>query len=403
MYKIRILEEANLPLEVAILLIAALAMLITGILLFPVSIGVIPYYENGLYGLLLFIFAIQIVTIGKTPFWDMSRSMPLIIIGTIIASVGIVTCFIPVFLSQIPGIMLFIFFTPGGFFLLFRTLLSREKLRSWLKYKGIFNHLIFSSIAVYFLSILIGLLVLMHNLLNITMTAVVALLFGILLIYLSFVLWKIYIIYPEAENVNKGTVNLSADKMLLLLTGVFMLILGVLLIPVSLGELPFSGSAQLGLLMIIFAIQIMSSGSTPIGLFPKSWLIIIIGLFFAVLGIISNIVPDILVMPLTILIGVLNIAGGIITLTNTFLPLLKKTQNYIGSVPLILKKLFFTQIIMGCLSILFGLSMLISYLIPGLVVGVVLFANGCVLLYLIKILLVIDKMRNQNETIKNTL
>ena len=398
----RIFNKADLPLEVAILLIAGLMMLITGILLFPVSTGALPYYENGLYGLLLFIFALQIVTLGKTPFGDMSRSMPLIIIGVLIAAVGIVTCFIPDLLSQVPRILLFICFAPGGFLLLLQMFLSQEKLRTWIKYGGIFKHLIMGCGAVYVLSIIIGLLILIHNLLSIAMTAVVGLIFGIAIIYLALVLRKIYLTYPEAENTNPGTVELSTDKMMLLITGVFMLLLGALLIPVNLGQLPFSGSAQLGLLMIIFAIQMLASGSTPIGPFPRNWLIIIFGLLFAALGIISSIIPGILVKPLTILIGVLNILGGIINLVKIVLPRLKKTEKPGGQVPSILQKLFVTQLIMGFLSILFGSSMLVAHLLPGLVVGVVLFANGCVLLYLMSILLTLDKMISQKAEMSDT-
>ncbi len=43
--------------------------------------------------------------------------------------------------------------------------------------------------------------------------------------------------------------------------GIFMLLLGGLWIPVNLGLLPFSGSAQLGLLMVIFAVQMLASGN----------------------------------------------------------------------------------------------------------------------------------------------
>jgi len=60
-----ILKQADLPLEVVILLIAALMLLISGVLLFLVSAGTLPYYENGLYGLLLIIFALQMITLGK--------------------------------------------------------------------------------------------------------------------------------------------------------------------------------------------------------------------------------------------------------------------------------------------------------------------------------------------------
>jgi hypothetical protein len=395
MAKNRIFNIADLPLEVAILLIAGLMMLITGILLFPVSTGTLPYYENGLYGLLLFIFALQIVTLGKTPFGDMSRSKPLIVIGVIIAAIGIVTCFIPDLLSQIPRILLFICFAPGGFLLLLQMFLSQEKLRTWVKYGGIFKHLIVGCGVVYVLSILIGLLILVQSMLTTAMTAVVGLIFGVAIIYLALVLRKIYLTYPEAENTNPGTVELSTDKMMLLITGVFMLLLGILLIPVNLSQLPFSGNAQLGLLMVIFAIQMLASGSTPIGLFPRNWLMIIFGLLFAALGIISSIIPGILVKPLTILIGVLNIIGGCITLVKTLLPRLKKPPKSGGQVPPILHKLFATQLILGFLSILFGSSMLVSHLLPGLIVGVVLFANGCVLMYLMSILLTLDKMISQ--------
>ena len=395
MAKNRIFNIADLPLEVAILLIAGLMMLITGILLFPVSTGALPYYENGLYGLLLFIFSLQIVTLGKTPFGDMSRSKPLIVIGVIIAAIGIVTCFIPDLLSQIPRILLFICFAPGGFLLLLQMFLSQEKLRTWVKYGGIFKHLIVGCGVVYVLSILIGLLILVQSMLTTAMTAVVGLIFGVAIIYLALVLRKIYLTYPEAENTNPGTVELSTDKMMLLITGVFMLLLGILLIPVNLSQLPFSGNAQLGLLMVIFAIQMLASGSTPIGPFPRNWLMIIFGLLFAALGIISSIIPGILVKPLTILIGLLNIIGGCITLVKTLLPRLKKPPKSGGQVPPILHKLFATQLIMGFLSILFGSSMLVSHLLPGLIVGVVLFANGCVLMYLMSILLTLDKMISQ--------
>jgi len=123
--------------------------------------------------------------------------------------------------------------------------------------------------------------------------------------------------------------------------------------------------------------------------------VIMFGLLFAALGIISSIIPGILVKPLTILIGVLNILGGCITLVKILLPRLKKPQKPGDQVPPILQKLFVTQLIMGFLSILFGSSMLVSHLLPGLIVGVVLFANGCVLMYLISILVSLDRVKHE--------
>jgi len=389
--------EASLPLEAALLLIAGLMVLLTGILLFPVAVGLLPYYENGLYGLLLFIFALQIITLGKTPFGDMNRSIPLIALGIAVAGVGIVTCFIPDLLGAIPRTLLFVCFTPGSLLMLLQMYFSKRKLQTWLNYGGIFRHLIFSCGTVYLLSMIIGFIVLMRHLLSITLTAVIASIFGIAIIYLALVLRKIYLTFPQAENANPGRFTLSTDKTMLLVNGVFMMLLGALLIPINLGQLPFSGSAQLGLLMVIFAVQMLASGSTPVGAFPRSWLMVFIGLLFATLGIVSVIIPEILVKPLTSIIGILNILGGIITIIKTVRSRLEKSTTPWRKNPLILKRLFITQLILAVLSILFGTSMLISFILPGLVVGVILFANGGILLYLIVILSALEKPKNQKQ------
>ena len=125
--KRRLFERADLPLEPAILLIAGMTMLIAGVLLFPVSFGMLPYYENGLYGLLLFMFALQTVTLGKTPFGDVRRSKPLLAGGVGIAALGIVTCFVPDVFGRIPRAALFLCFGPGGVLLLAQMLFTKEK------------------------------------------------------------------------------------------------------------------------------------------------------------------------------------------------------------------------------------------------------------------------------------
>jgi len=389
------LSQAQLPLETAILLIAGLMATLTGIFLFPVGTGALPYYENGLYGLFLFIFALQMLTLGKTPFGDVSRSIPVIVIGIGIAITGIVTCFIPDLLSHIPRLLLFICFAPGGALLLLQMIFSKDKLRNWLRLGSLFRHLIFSCAAVYLLSILIGWLVLMSPKIDVAITAVFVLTFGIAILYLAVVLRKVYLTYPEAETKDPGTGILSTDKMLLLVIGLFMVVLGALLIPVSLGQLPFAGSAQLGLLMVIFSIQMLALGSTPIGAFPRSRAMILVGFVFAGLGIISAVIPGILVGPLTLLIGLLNLFGGVISLGKM---VFSKSQTPAGSpqtVLSVLRRLFITQLALALLSIMFGTSMLIPSLLPGLFVGVILFANGCLLLYLIYILISLDKVIKQ--------
>ena len=272
---------------------------------------------------------------------------------------------------------------------------SKDKLRNWLRLGSLFRHLIFSCAAVYLLSILIGWLVLMSPKIDVAITAVFALTFGIAILYLAVVLRKVYLTYPEAETKDPGTGILSTDKMLLLVIGLFMVVLGALLIPVSLGQLPFAGSSQLGLLMVIFSIQMLALGSTPIGAFPRSRAMILVGFVFAGLGIISAVIPGILVGPLTLLIGVLNLFGGGISLGKM---VFSKSQTPAGSpqtVLSVLRRLFITQLALALLSIMFGTSMLIPSLLPGLFVGVILFANGCLLLYLIYILISLDKVIKQ--------
>jgi hypothetical protein len=151
--------------------------------------------------------------------------------------------------------------------------------------------------------------------------------------------------------------------------------------------------------MVIFAVNMLASGSTPIGPFPRTWLVIGFGLLFAALGIVSCIVPEILVAALTVLVGVLNILGGVIALAKMWISRPRKTGEPREPAPPVLARLFAAQLTMNLLTIMFGTSMLVRGLVPALVIGVVLAANGCVLLYLLCILVALDKMRGDMESI----
>ncbi len=382
-----------LPLETVLLFIAGMTVFIAGILLFPVYAGLLPYYENGLYGLLLFFFALQTVMLGKTPFGELPVSNALLGVGVSVASIGIVTCFIPGIPNMLARWMLVVCLGPGGALLLLQMLFSKEKLRLWLRVGGVLRPLPFACGAVYALSMLSGLLVHRPDFLSGYGTATAVLLYGAAILNLSRVLAAVYTEYPEASADAGEKGGLPFDKAMLMLTGVFMMLLGALLLPVNLGLLPFSGSAQLGLLMVVFSVQMLAAGNTPIGAFPRSWLVVYLGVLFAGLGIVSCIVPDILVAPLTLLVGVLNILNGGLTLAKA-LPSLVKTRKMLPStpVPSLLVKLYSTQIALGGLSAMFGSSMLAPGIIPGLLIGVILAANGGVLLYLMRVLFLLDAL-----------
>ncbi len=385
----RFFRKAEIPLEVVILMIAALTMTTAGTLLFPVASGKLPYYENGLYGLLLFIFGLQTVALGKTPFGDMCRSLPLIAIGLAVAASGIITCFIPDLLIWIPRAMLFLCFGPGGLVLLLRFLFSRDKFRAWMQNGGIFRHLAAGCGAVYLFSILAGLLLWKKDMLTLPETASAILAYGIALMYLSAVLAGIYRACPEAEKgeCSSGT-DLPVDRAMILLTGVFMVLLGVLLVPVTLGMLPFSGSAQLGLLMVILAIQMPLREIHP-------WGFRVVRLFsagsFLLFRIVSCIVPGILVAQLTILIGILNIVGGGIKMWGMAVPLLEGKHSFradpSGTGEAQLRPVRPQPAFHHVRHIHAG-----SWNNTGAGHRVILALNGCVLLYLLRLLSIIDRM-----------
>ena len=392
-------EKADIPLESVILLIGGMALAVTGGLLFPVSTGRLPYYENGFFGLLLIVFALQTITLGKTPFGDMRRSKFLLFFGVVVAIIGIITCFIPGLFGPLPRILLFVCFGLGGMLQLLQASLDITKMRTWMQFGGVFHRLLFACVSVYGLSILAGFLLWTQPSLPTSITATIMLLFGFAVIYLGGVLRLVYRIYPEAESSRNDPSGLSFDHSMLLLTSVFMILLGTLLIPVNLGLLPFAENAQLGLLMIIFAIQMLASGNTPIGPFPhRSLFMVGCGFLFAAVGIVSCVIPNVLVAPLTFLVGVLNILGGLIPLGKRLLLLAQPTNE--SAVHPLLQKLSRTQLTMNLLSIMFGTSMFVPGIVPGLVIGAILAANGGVLLYLLRILVAIDAFGKETSKVQ---
>lgn len=377
----RALDEVHLPLEVAILLVAALAVLVVGGLLFPVSAGSLPYYEDGVYGLLLVLFALQTVTLGKTPFGDARRTPALVALGAAVAGVGIVTCFVPDLLGDLSRILLVSCFGLGGLTLLLRGVLAPDRFRLWWRSGGVLRHLVVAAASVYTGSVLVGLMLWWQGMLSVPAIGILALVYGAAILYLAFVLRAVYSRYPAAGGGAPYDAGLSTEHAMILLMGIFMLLLGATLIPVNFGALPFAGSAQLGLLMVFFAVQMLATGSTPVGAFPRTWAMVALGLLFAAVGTVSVVVPDVLVAVLPVLVGVLNILSGLVTLAKVGAPFVRGAEAAVTSASPTTAKLFVVQVLMGLVSVLFGASMLVAHLVPGLVLGLVLAANGAVLLY----------------------
>lgn len=385
-----LLRQPYFPLETGILGLGGMILAIAALLLEPAVRGSFPYYINGLYGLLLVLFAFQIVALGKTPLGEFGRSFVVLAGGGAVAAVGVAACCIPSF-QQIPRLVLLACF-GGGFVLLLRLLTERERIRQWWALGGIFRHLLFSSSAVYVLSMLTALILWQEEGALAGEAAGVLSLYAIVLFYLAAVLRKIYFRYPGSDAPKPGGTELSAAQAVLLLLSLFMILLGLLLVPVSLGWLPFSSGAQLGLLMVFFSLQMLAAGETPLGPFPRNWLLLGCSILFAAAGLISCLLPELLVAPLTLWVGMLNITNGSVTLRNCWRTARQPGETPPPQIALVGGRLFKAQLLLGLLALLFGTSMLLPGFIPELVTGLILAANGAALFGLVYLLLKLETL-----------
>ncbi|MCK9151048.1 DUF308 domain-containing protein [Methanobacterium alcaliphilum] len=397
---IKMREESDLSLEVILIIVLGVFMFLFGSLLFKIHMGDLAYNPDSTYGLFLVIVSFQIITMGKTPFGDLSRSWAIIIIGVLAAVLGMVSCFIPGYLSELVRILVGLILFTGGIALMLQLFFSKEKAKLWIKVPGILKQLIVACALVYGITIIGGLITLIPGITTDPQTAVILIIYGISFFYLAWCIQKATRIYPEEEkklslekNPSKKfsffqETSLPLSSAIIILVGTLLVLLGVLLFPVTSGTIPFSPDGQLGLLLVIVAIQMMALGETPMGQYKRSWLLIIVGLIFAALGIVSCIVPGILTGLIQILIGGLNIFGGVLLLIKRFSSRneIKNSTSETFIVPPPVKKLIVTQTILNIVSIIFGLSMLLGGIIPGLVVAVVLVINGILLFALIILL-----------------
>ncbi len=390
-FKVR--EESDLSLEVVILLILGVFMFLFGLLLFKISTGEIPYTPDSTYGLFLVIVSFQVITMGKTPFGDLRRSWVLVLIGIITAIVGMVACFIPGQLTEMVRILVGVLLFAGGISLLLQLLFFEGKARTWIKIPGVLQHLTVACGVVYVITIVLGLITLIPGITSNFQTALFLLIYGISIFYLAWCIQKVARSYPP-ENLKsiskeKGglfkslqSVSLSLSPAVVIMIGVLLFLLGCLLFPINQGTLPFSSDGELGLLTVILALQMTTLGETPLGQFKRSVIIIIVGIVFATLGIFSCIVPGILTGVLQILIGALNILGGVILLTMRFVPIIrgrKKHDPETGPPSSTVKKFMVTQTLLNLVAIAFGLSMIMPGMIPNTLVPVILIINGLLL------------------------
>lgn len=409
----KIREESDLSLEGVILLVFGLFASLFGWLLLGIHTGALPYSPDSMYGLFLVLVSIQAITMGKTPFGDLRRSWLVIFIGIGTAVIGMIACFIPGPLTGPVRILVGVLLAGGGAALLFQLFVAEEKARTWMNGPRILRYLTLAAVLVYVLSVASGLVTLFPGITTHPQTAVLLILYGASFFFLAWSIQQVGRQYPpnlakktalkplEPDTVRPSVgfslfraASLSLLPALLVLLAVLLTLLGMLLFPVNLGILPFSPDGQLGLLVVLMAIQMMTMGDTPVGQYPRSWLMILIGSGFAALGIFSCIVPGLLTGMIRTLLGVLNLGGNTVVLARRFLPLLREQklpEAETGTFPPLLKKMRLVQTALNLVGILFGLSMFLPGFLPGLVNAGIVIINGLLLFQLAYILHQLDQ------------
>lgn len=418
----KISKESDISIEVIILMVFGEFMLLFGVLLFGINTGALPYAPDSTYGLFLVIVSFQIITMGKTPFGDLRRSWLLVIIGICTAIIGMVASFIPGYISVFVRILVGALLFAGGITLLLQLFFSKEKAKIWIRVPGVLQHLTIACIIVYTLTIIVGLITLFPGITSTLQTAVITIIYGISFFYLSGSIYKVKCLYPTEKAKNSKTyvsntddtnskgifilfkdASLSLTFAILIMLGTLLTLLGIFLFPVNFGLIPFSPDGQLGLLLFIFSIQMMALGETLLGPFKRSWLIVILGLVFAALGIFSCVVPGILTDVIQKLIGSLSIIGGGLLLIQRFVPLIRKKIKSDERVETPIKNLMIIQTLINIAAIVFGLSTLAVGLLAGMVVAGMLVIYGLLLFILVFILNKMNKIVMNEENQKNSI
>jgi len=306
-------------------------------------------------------------------------------------------CFIPGFFSGIIRVLVGTILTLGGAVLLVQLFLHKDKAALWLGVPGVLRQLTAACALVYLMAFLLGLVTLVPALATDTLTAVFLIIDGAALFWLAWCIDVVTVQYPKKKETAPESdrhllfrgAPLPFSTALLIFLGVLLVLLAILLVPVNLGTLPFSPDGQLGLLLVIMAIQILAMGEAPLGQFRRSRFLVTVGLVFVVMGVYSCIVPGVLTDLLRVMLGLLNLIGSLVLLAGRVVPMLR-AMRVAPKEPVVLpvpvRNLLITQTALNIIGILFGTSMLLPGVIPGMVTAAILFLNGLLLLLLAYIL-----------------
>jgi len=198
-------REASLPLLPAILILSGSLNILLGLLLFPVSLGMLPFSPDGQFGLLLTIMAVQMMTLGDTPLGQYTRSWFMIIIGIVFAGLGAVSCIVPGMLTGMIQILLgLLTIVTGAAFFVRRFLAKLHENRTPpeapIAVPPIVRRLARTQIVVSSMTIAFGLFMLLPGLVPGLVVAAILLIIGPLLFILASLLQKVAGMQASSEQ-----------------------------------------------------------------------------------------------------------------------------------------------------------------------------------------------------------
>lgn len=388
--------EVDLSIEVVLLLVGGVFFLLFGLLLVPIGTGTLPYSEGAMYGLFVVLVSMQVITMGKTPFGDLLRSWVVVIAGIATAIVGTVAIFYPGYTTGLIRVLAGAIVLVTGALGLYQLVTAEDRARTWLRVPGVLRHLAVACAAVYGLEVVLGVITLVPGIAPVQFTAVLCGLLGAALFYLA---WAIHVATaryaPDPATASGaaqaadqgrtargaglfGETALSVGDSFSLFQGVLMLLLGGLVLLMTLGMVPvFNSDGQLGLLLVLTSLQMLALGQIVGSTVARSWLLVVAGLVFAGMGIVSCVVPGVLTPVIPPLLGAQNILTGVVLLaTQVIGPTLYGIRHPPAepvALPPLVRRLRLVLTVTGIVAFLFGLNMLAPLLLPGLM-GVVAFA-----------------------------
>lgn len=194
--------EVDLAIEVVILLVGGVFFLLYGLLLFPIITGVLPYSVDTARGLFLVLVALQIITMGKTPFGDLRRSWIVVILGIALMIVGTLGILFPGYLTLLVRVLTGVSLVVGGIAGLLQLFISEDKAKTWMHASQILRRLTFAAGFVYVMEILAGITVIPAMISDVTLNllaAVLLVIFGLSLFYLAWCIQKATSLYRTVE------------------------------------------------------------------------------------------------------------------------------------------------------------------------------------------------------------